>query len=192
MKKRYEDTLPNDYEAILTIDATKKKTAIIFNVLALAVMIIVFIIGILILQNTKDTTLDLDLIFLIVFIVLMIAMLIIHELIHGLFYKIYTKQKLTFGMTWSCAFCGVPKIYVYRNVMMITCMAPCVILSLTMILLMIFIPNFFICLLILLLFSLHFGGCVGDIYVFLLLLFKYKDKDILLRDTGPLQTIYKK
>lgn len=40
------------------------------------------------------------------------------------------------------------------------------------------------------LFSIHFGGCVGDLYMFYLFLFKYKDSSILMRDTGPEQFLY--
>jgi hypothetical protein len=38
----------------------------------------------------------------------------------------------------------------------------------------------------------HLGGCVGDDYVTLLFLFKFKDKTTLVQDTGPKQTIYVK
>ncbi|MBR5044032.1 MAG: hypothetical protein IKX66_01680, partial [Clostridia bacterium] len=41
----------------------------------------------------------------------------------------------------------------------------------------------------LVLFAFHFGGCVGDLYDTVLLLFRLKGK-LLMRDTGPMQTFY--
>ena len=43
---------------------------------------------------------------------------------------------------------------------------------------------------IILVLGIHFGGCIGDLYLTLLLLFKYKNKHLLMRDTGPEQFIY--
>ena len=40
------------------------------------------------------------------------------------------------------------------------------------------------------LFAIHFGGCIGDLYMTALLLFRYKDPRTLMNDTGPKQTIY--
>lgn len=192
MKENYKKELPENYESIKEIDAKKVKFQIFMNVFCLVLAAIVFMIGFLIIQSTKGgLTIGIDLaIALFVNIFVFIAIIIIHELIHGLFYKIFTKEKLTFGLTLSCAYCGVPKIFVYRRPMMVTCMAPCVIISLVLIILMIFIPNPNVCYVILFIASLHFGGCIGDIYVTILLLFKYRDNNILLNDTGPKQTIY--
>ena len=39
-------------------------------------------------------------------------------------------------------------------------------------------------------FSMHLGGCAGDLYVSYLLLTKFKDAKTLLRDTGPEQFFY--
>ena len=38
--------------------------------------------------------------------------------------------------------------------------------------------------------GMHLGGCCGDIYLILTLLFRYRDPRTLVRDTGPEQTIY--
>ena len=40
------------------------------------------------------------------------------------------------------------------------------------------------------LFSIHFGGCVGDLYVIGLFLFRFRDPRTLMNDTGPKQTFY--
>ena len=42
------------------------------------------------------------------------------------------------------------------------------------------------------LFGLHLGGCVGDLYDTYLLLFCYKEETTLIHDDGPQQVIYVK
>jgi len=128
-----------------------------------------------------------------VFLLSMLAYIVLHELLHGLGYKITTHERLTFGISWSCAFCGVPKIYVYRKTAMIALILP--LLTFTLILLPLSVLLFFyassvVYTLSVLLFAIHLGGCVGDIYVLLLLSFKYRSKFTLINDTGPMQTIY--
>ena len=49
-------------------------------------------------------------------------------------------------------------------------------------------PIFYLGALVLL--GLHVGGCCGDLYVTLLFLFRYRDPNTLMRDTGPEQTFY--
>ena len=41
-----------------------------------------------------------------------------------------------------------------------------------------------------LLFAIHISGCAGDLYITKMLLTKYKDPRILMRDTGPAQWIF--
>lgn len=189
MNKRYVRELPDGYEEVYTIDAKSKKIGIILNVSSFFVMAIPFIIGYFILDKTKIHE-EVNRFLMLLMAISLIVMIVIHELIHGLFYKILTKQKLTFGMSWSCAFCGVPDIYCYRKTMIIVSMAPCIVLSLLMLIPLILVSNFYIALGVLFVFSGHFGGCIGDLYTTYLLTFKYKDNDILLNDTGPKQTFY--
>lgn len=194
--KHYELDVPSDYKVSKVIDCKDPKTAFLFTLFSLIISIILIVIGIFIklsLIKEEETIGNIELFiltsgFLIGYIIIIIA----HELIHGLFYKIYTKQKLTFGITLTAAFCGVPNVYVRKKAMMITCMAPCVILSMIFLILMIVFFDSSLYIFFLLLFSLHFGGCIGDIYCCILFLFKYKNKDILINDTGLKQTIYVK
>ena len=118
--------------------------------------------------------------------------MVLHELIHGAAYKKLTGEKLTFGMSWSCAFCGVPNIFTYKRCALISVLAPFVIFSLIFIPLTValyFVDTHYYLLSALLL-GLHLGGCCGDLYVSLLLLFKFKNKKLLMRDTGPEQFFY--
>lgn len=126
------------------------------------------------------------------FLALMLLYIILHELVHGLFYKALTGEKLTFGISWSCAFCGVPNIYTYRRTALLSAAAPLVIF--TVLMLPVQIALFFVhplCYwMMALIFGIHLGGCCGDGYLLLLLFTRFKDPRTLVRDTGPEQYIY--
>lgn len=192
--KHYESELPIGYREDYLIDAKNTKTSVLFNVVALGIMALLYAIGLFIEIkivgfNPKDDHL---LFVLIGFFVAYAIAIILHELIHGLFYKIFTKQKLTFGLTLTVAYCGVPNLYLRKKAAFISAIAPCVIISLFLLVPLILVKDSAIWSFIYLLFSCHFGGCVGDLYLCLLILFKYKNKEILINDTGPKQTFYVK
>lgn len=192
--KHYELTLPDNYKAAKVIDAKNTKTALIMNLVALPIIIGLLVIGCLIYYSVHKEfkfTVSKDNVYaILIYFVGFIIAIVLHELIHGLFFKIFTKQKLTFGISWSAAYCGVPNIYVKRKAMMITAMAPCVILSIVFLIPLFFITDTIYFIFVLLLFSSHFAGCCGDIYGFILLLFKYRDNETLIQDTGLKQTFY--
>ena len=118
--------------------------------------------------------------------------IVLHELVHGWAYKRKTGERLTFGMSWSCAYCGVPNIFVYRKAALIAVAAPLVLFTLIFLPLTVWLyftsPLYY--LIFAMIFGLHLGGCSGDCYVILLLLFKFKDERMLLRDTGPEQFFF--
>ena len=194
--KHYELQVPSDYKIDKVINCEKQSTVFIltlFNFIISAALIVAGMFISFSLNDNIENQFDgfyafLGILFLISFVIIIIA----HELIHGLFYKIFTKQKLTFGITLSAAFCGVPHIYVRKKAMLITCLAPCVIFSFVFLILMIIFFNSLYYILFVVLFAVHFGGCVGDIYCAILFIFKYKNKDILINDTGLKQSIYVK
>lgn len=194
--KHYELVLPENYKIDKVIDAKSPKTGIIMNIASLIIMIIIFIIGMAIYlsgkQEFKFEVGPKTFIALIVYFVGLFACIVLHELIHGLFYKIFTKQKLTFGLTLTVAYCGVPNLYLRKKAAFISAIAPCVIISLFLLVPLILVKDSAIWSFIYLLFSSHFAGCVGDLFVCLLILFKYKNKEILINDTGPKQTFYVK
>lgn len=170
----------------------KTSTAVIFNIASIVVMVIVLFLGIGIKSLFQDFEMkhEGNSFVLLIYILIMIAYIILHELVHGLFYKIYTKKKLTFGLSLSCAYCGVPSIYVKKIPMIVTVLAPAVIFTIIMVPFLFLLPadlNYFMMLLI---FGIHLGGCSGDIYCAITLI--KAPKDVLLNDTGPKQTFYKK
>lgn len=120
----------------------------------------------------------------------MVVYVVLHELTHGVFYKIFTREKLTFGLTLTVAYCGVPNLYLKKVPAIVSALAPFVVFSIVFGAPLLFITNYWTYVILAALFSLHFSGCIGDLYVSILLIFKYKGKDVLVNDTGPKQTFY--
>ncbi len=195
----FERDLPMGYKQALYINAKNAKFGIIFNLIALAVLALVMAVAIGSLHLGDKLSLDiLDmeyvqlLVAYAVFFGAMIGYIVLHELVHGIAYKTLTGEKLTFGLSWSCAFCGVPHIYTYRRTAMISVISPFAVftaLLLPPLVILYFVsPLYF--LIVAFIFGLHAGGCSGDLYVLYLLAVKFKDKRVLMRDTGPEQFFY--
>ena len=196
MEKYYEKELPQNYKLVYSIDATSKKVGLIFTLAAFIILVIVMGICIIpLVINNIDLIERNDPKYAVtsfIFVIAMLLYIVLHELVHGLAYKALTKQKLTFGFSWSCAFCGVPDIYCYRKTSLIALVAPLITFSIILIPLTIMFyfidPIYYIFSSFIL--ALHLSGCVGDIYMTILLLIKYKSPTTLINDTGPKQTIY--
>ena len=133
MKKNYELELPNNYEEVYHIDAKSKRIGVIFTIASLVILVVVMGICIIPLLLDKNVSFSFDeSIFgpYFVFMLVMVVYIILHELVHGIAYKALTKQKLTFGLSWSCAFCGVPNIYCYRKTALIALVSPLIVFTL--------------------------------------------------------------
>lgn len=192
MNKNFEFELPEGYKEVKVIDAKDKKTSIIFALLTtvIAFALIAIFEFIIIKINGIDDINESLLLALFIYLIAYVVYIVLHELTHGLAYKLLTKQKLTFGLTLTVAYCGVPNIYVYRKASMIAMLAPFVVFTFVLGIPMLFVKSFAIFTLFNLLFSCHLAGCVGDIYGTLVFLFKVRDKNALVKDTGPKQTFY--
>lgn len=191
----YYKELPENYREVFHIDAKSKKVGIAFTVVSLVITVAtLMVIGLLsnipaLVGAFKEESI------MIPYFVLLVGLfsyIVLHELVHGAAYKALTHQKLTFGMTLTVAFCGVPDIFTSRKTALIALTSPLVVFSVVFLALMagfrtsnpIYFAVFSI------LFSIHLGGCVGDMYMVLLLMTRFKDPRLLMRDTGPAQTIY--
>ncbi len=197
--KHFEQELPQGYVAAKVVDATKHKTAVTFTVLSLVIAVAVFVLmwlTIFGLQPIGDCFDQMklegwkSLLPLFVFLFAYLAYVVCHELTHGLVYKLFTKQKLTFGLTLAVAYCGVPNIYVYRTASLTAVLAPFVVFTPVFLIPALLLANCAYALVFGALFAFHIGGCVGDLYCAILYLFKFRDKNTLMRDTGPQQTFY--
>ena len=205
MMKTYETELPNGYVETKVIDVKDKKFGIIMNVVAIAVLIITLVITWFILfaqfdESFSEILLNRILVFdaltmllrVVIFMAAMIAYIVLHELTHGAVYKALTKQKLTFGLTLTAAYCGVPNIYVYRTTALLSLLAPFCVFFPVFLVPMFFLNNYLDVLLFAFMFGMHVGGCSGDLYDTFLYLFKYRDPSTLMRDYGPKQIFYVK
>ncbi len=189
-------TLPEGYKEAKVVDAKEKKTSVLFVVFS-AVLTIIILVPVLLTfgglrflheEYGRTRMLAADG----VFLVSMVLYIVLHELVHGVAYKALTHQKLTFGFTLTVAFCGVPDVYTSRKTALIALLAPFVTFSVILIPLTIWFYSFnrLYYLLSGILFAIHFGGCIGDLYMTYLLLFKFRDPRTLMNDTGPKQTIF--
>ena len=194
--KNYETELPQNYKLVKTIDAKNAKIGITLNLIALTVLVACvlsayFIIGKPFREIISFDNYGLEIsVRLLVFAVIFIAYVILHELVHGAAYKALTRQKLTFGLTLTVAFCGVPKIYVYRKTALLVVLAPFAVFLPVFLALCFVLPAALDKLIAAFMLGIHIGGCSGDLWVAGLLLFKYRDKTVLMNDTGPKQTFY--
>ena len=127
-----------------------------------------------------------------ILLAVMILYLVLHELTHGAAYKLLTGRRLTFGVSLTAAYCGVPDVYVYRKTALISLLAPFVVFDLVFVLLTLLLPDPWYRLDAALMLALHVGGCSGDLYDTFLYLTKFRDPATLMRDTGPKQTFYVK
>ena len=194
--ENYYKTLPEGYREVKVVDAKEKKTSVVFTLCSLLLTALPLIpvlltfggLRLLYEQYGRTGMLVADL----VFLVSIVLYLVLHELVHGAAYKALTHQKLTFGFTLTVAFCGVPDVYTSRKKALIELLAPFVTFSVILIPLTIWFYSFnrLYYLLSGILFAIHFGGCIGDLYMTYLLLFKFRDPRTLMNDTGPKQTIF--
>lgn len=189
----YYNELPENFKEVYVIDAKNKKTSILFVIYSLILTILAFFVTYFITHLVKPIKIEvIDNKFFIAYFVFLISMflyIVLHELTHGLVYYIMTKQKLTYGFTLTVAFCGVPHIYVNKKTALLAVLAPFVVYTIVFITLIILLQNSFYVLLAIILFAIHFGGCIGDLWCTWILLFKIKES-CLMNDTGPKQTFY--
>lgn len=186
------EQLPEGYREVYHLNAKAKKTGLILSVGSLVMALAVILPCLLTTDDILDESLAFNLIALLVCCALIIGYVVAHELVHGAAYKLLTGRKLTFGITLTVAFCGVPDIYVSRRTAFIALLAPFTVFSLLFSALAagLYFVNHTYYAAVTLVLGVHFGGCIGDLYMTCLLLFKYKNKRLLMRDTGPEQFIY--
>ncbi|MDE6584005.1 MAG: DUF3267 domain-containing protein [Anaeroplasmataceae bacterium] len=196
--KNFEKELPENYKLVKAIDAKEARIGILINMIALVVLLVCmvtayFIIGVPLkemLTVEEGANPFINLFKVLIWGILLILYIILHELVHGVVYKITTKQKLTFGFTLSVAYCGVPKIYVYRKTALLAVLAPFVVFLPIFLAVCFILKNPLEQMLAVALLGMHIGGCSGDLWVTGILLFQLRDKRTLMNDTGPKQTFY--
>ena len=193
MKRRsFEEALPEGYKPQLTVDFQEKKPAVLTNLAALVVMVILDVMFWLLIQPWASF-LAAPLISLLKILAFMLAVpvyMTLHELLHGAMYKLLTGHKLTFGLTRSVAYCGVPDIFVYRSTALVALLTPFVVFTVVFLSAVLMIVDPVSRYMAAFLLATHLGGCAGDLYDTGLYLFRFRDPDTLMQDTGPKQTFY--
>ena len=187
--KHFEKDLPAGYREAFTLDAADKKTGLLLNLAAGIAMALIIAAAALILRPRgflEHCTLGRSLLLL----AALFLYLVLHELTHGAAYKLLTGQKLTFGLTATVAYCGVPDIYVYRTAAMISLLAPFCVFTLVFGGLTLALADPWDKMYAAVLLAIHLGGCAGDLYDTGLYLFRFRNPRTLMRDTGPRQTFY--
>ena len=188
--KHWEQELPAGYREAKVIDARADKKLVRGMTVTSFAVLLAFLALAVLWQGRRLTAEPMPLQQALVFWVALIVYIVLHELVHGAAYKLLTGQKLTFGITLTVAFCGVPEIYVYRRASLIAVLAPFVVFTVLGAILLAVFPGAWTRFFLLIFLGLHIGGCSGDLYNTWLYLTKFKDPRTLTRDTGPVQTFY--
>ena len=123
MHEWYEPSLPSGYAPVRVIDVKNKRTALLLNFAALGVMVLFGVLGVILLP-LRGFWAAFEFFHYGIFLAALLLYIVLHELLHGLAYFLMTRQRLTFGLTLSAAFCGVPNIYVYRKTALIALLTP--------------------------------------------------------------------
>ena len=191
--KYFESELPEGYRLVKTIDVKDKKVGVILNLIAAVPLVISLIVAYfamgrpMLFKNVDSLGLILHAL---VLFVSLIVYIILHELVHGAVYKFFTREKLTFGMTFTAAFCGVPNVYVYRKPALAAVLAPFVVFLPIFLTLCFVLPTPLMKMLASFMLGMHIGGCAGDLWMSGLLLFNLRDNATLINDTGLKQTFF--
>ena len=196
--KNFENQLPSGYVLKKHVDAkTDKKIIIIYSLLSFVPLLIItpavyFCADHFSGYNAFREIQFQDTFAIYIMCLALLIYIVLHELVHGITYKIFTGGKLKFGLTLTTAFCGVPDLYVRRKASIAALVMPfsvfTVIFGALTVGLYIYYPLYG--LIASVLFSVHLGGCVGDLHWTLLYLTKFKNCETLMRDIGPEQWLY--
>ena len=189
--KTYEETLPEGYTEAKVTDAADKKFGVQMNAAALVIMITSGVASYFIIRP-RDFFHNFDGIVIMVLLAVSLSYMVLHELVHGAVYKVLTRRKLTFGIIPSAAYCGVPDIYVYRSCALASLSGPLIVFIIVFGGAVFLFDNEWYKFYSAVMLGVHLGGCAGDIYGIILLLFRFRARSTLMRDTGPKQIFYVK
>lgn len=192
-KVNYYKELPENYKEVKVIDAKEGKTTLFFLIGSTLISAAAITLGIVLFALNYDFLeifKSYRLLFIPIILVGYIIYIILHELTHGLLYKIFTHEKLTFGMTLTVCYCGVPNLYTNRKTSLFAILAPFVTYSIVFLACIFLIPVPFVKFSFIILFGVHLGGCIGDLYGGIYMIFFNRKKKLLVNDTGPKQTFY--
>lgn len=189
------DELPAGYREIRLYDVNSRRFKLITGPVSFAVSLIIaaLVFASRIRFSADNLTVrwhPLYLLHVLTVIALIVGYTVLHELTHGLVYKILTGRKLSFGFFGSMAYCGLPGVYVRRNVAAASCIAPFVVFTAVFAVLLYALPVNIFWFVLLIAFMNHIGGCFADLYAFAIML--RRGKDLLMLDNGKDQHVFVK
>ena len=192
----YEAALPGGYRLVKKLDANNLGFGLIltFGAFLLFVIMLIFVFLPLFLFDVDIDSIgsNIEFTILLPYFIGTALYIILHELTHGAAYKALTGEKLTFGISLNCAYCGVPNIFTYRRTSLIALYAPFVLFSILLIpaLILSYFYSASLYITLGLIFATHISGCIGDLYMGHILLKKYTDRRTLINDSGPCVSIF--
>ncbi len=183
--------LPAGYREIYSVDLQKdKKPAILVNVLAIIIAVILFLPAnrYIPLTTLFNIGVSESLYFARLGVIVggIIVYMILHELVHGLAMKIFGTKKVKYGFTGMYAFAGSDDYYDKKSYIIIA-LAPIVVWGIVLAIINLLVPYewFWVVYLIQLI---NLSGAAGDLFV--TVRFSKMPKDILVRDYGVGMTVY--
>lgn len=183
--------LPEGYREIFSVNLQRdKKMAILINVLALAVAVIIAVVGHFIVPIfelfSMDDGIGMYALRFIVMIVGMIAYIILHELVHGITMKYFGCKKVKYGFNWLYAFAGADDYFCKKEYIIIA-LAPVVVWGVVLAVINAFVSSEWFWVVYFIQMS-NISGAAGDMYV--TWKFSKMPKDILVQDSGVNMVVY--
>ena len=184
------EALPEGYREYYSLNLQKdKKTAILVNVIAILIAVLMFVPMIFVIPITSLINLDTNNIpKLITLLISIVVYFVSHELVHGIAMKSCGTKKVKYGFTGLYAFAGSNDYYDKKSYIYIA-LAPIVLLGILIAIINFIVPVewFWI---VYLLQIINVSGAAGDLFV--TVKFSRFPKDILIKDHGIGMTVFSK
>lgn len=187
------ENLPEGYKKVYSLNLKQdKKTAIIVNLLAVVISIILavpmhFFVSIFSLFNMENG-IESYVIRIVALCVFMILYIILHEAVHGIAMKICGTKKVRYGFTGLYAFAGSQDYYDKKSYIFIA-LAPIVFFGIVLAIINLLVPTewFWVVYIIQ---AINISGATGDLFV--TVKFSRQPKDIRIQDYGLGMTVFSK
>ncbi|MGI6175555.1 MAG: DUF3267 domain-containing protein [Christensenellales bacterium] len=184
-------SLPQNYEAIRTIDMQKdKRLAIAISMFSLVLWAVMMLLGFF-LHPKETVTLTFTGASLLLRLAIVLAgsvlYICLHELIHGVFIKHYSGEKPQYGFKGFYAYAGSDKAYFDRKSYIVIALAPVILLGLLLLVLNLLLPARWFWM-VYWIQALNISGAAGDLYVTRLIM--HMPRNVLVQDTGVSMTFY--
>lgn len=189
--KTYEEKVPEGYVLKRKINFKDSKTSLILNGVGAGLMLLILI-PLLIVFTPKLDASAIKWWHLLVFTLAYLVYVTLHEFTHAIVGYALTRKRAKFGTNFIFAWCHFENVYFYKIPALLTVLAPFVIYSIALIIPAILVKSVVLKFFLWVFFVAHLGGCVGDLYDAILLLFFNNSKDVLMGEEKLEQLFYEK